>query len=57
MLSVLCRGMSLLIYDQGKDISAGWRWKGKSLWRGVDGTEVNVETRALQYYEGLGYKG
>ena len=50
-------GISLLIYDQSKDISAGWRWKGKSLWRGVDGNEVNVETRALQYYEGLGYKG
>ncbi|KAJ7821131.1 VRR-NUC domain-containing protein [Mycena olivaceomarginata] len=26
------------------------RWTGKSLWQGVDGT-VNVETRALQYYD------
>jgi len=37
--------------------SSSWRWKGKSLWLGNGGEEVNVETRALQYYEGLGYRG
>ncbi|KAF8237701.1 hypothetical protein L208DRAFT_1388872 [Tricholoma matsutake] len=30
---------------------------GKSLWRGKNGEELNVETRALQHYESLGYKG
>ncbi|KAG6812134.1 hypothetical protein H0H92_004249 [Tricholoma furcatifolium] len=35
----------------------GRRWKGKSLWRGRNGEEVNVECRALQYYETLGFKG
>ena len=30
---------------------------GKSIWRGRDGDEINVEILALQYYEGLGYKG
>ena len=30
---------------------------GKSLWRGENGEELNVEMRALQYYENLGYKG
>lgn len=33
------------------------RWKGKSLWRGRNGEQVNVECRALQYYEDFGYKG
>ncbi|KAJ7502993.1 VRR-NUC domain-containing protein [Mycena galericulata] len=33
-----------------------WRWTGKSLWQGKDGT-CNVETRALQYYEEHGFKG
>ncbi|KAF7362260.1 Fanconi-associated nuclease [Mycena venus] len=34
-----------------------WRWTGKSLWQGKDGT-VNVETRALQYYDEVhGFKG
>ncbi|KAG6871888.1 hypothetical protein C0995_015385 [Termitomyces sp. Mi166 len=33
------------------------RWKGKSLWRGRNGEQVNVECRTLQYYEDLGYKG
>ncbi|KAJ7686535.1 VRR-NUC domain-containing protein [Mycena rosella] len=36
--------------------SVPWRWTGKSLWAGKEGP-VNVETRALQYYEELGYKG
>jgi len=48
------QGYVIVNYDQDTD---GWRWKGKSLWRGVDGDEVNVETRALQYYDGLGHKG
>ncbi|KAF8077614.1 VRR-NUC domain-containing protein [Lyophyllum atratum] len=34
-----------------------WKWKGKSIWRGVNGEELNVESRTLQYYESLGYKG
>ncbi|KAF9469395.1 VRR-NUC domain-containing protein [Collybia nuda] len=34
-----------------------WKWKGKSIWKGRDDEHVNVETRALQYYEDLGYKG
>ncbi|TFK63345.1 hypothetical protein BDN72DRAFT_847701 [Pluteus cervinus] len=29
----------------------------KSVWVGMDGEHVNVETRALQYYEMLGFKG
>ncbi|KAJ7270030.1 VRR-NUC domain-containing protein [Mycena haematopus] len=33
-----------------------FRWKGKSLWQGKDGT-VNVESRALQYYEEHAFKG
>ncbi|KAH0583471.1 hypothetical protein H2248_009100 [Termitomyces sp. 'cryptogamus'] len=33
------------------------KWKGKSLWRGRNGEQINVECRALQYYEDLGYKG
>lgn len=33
------------------------RSTGKSIWRGRDGEEVNVETLALQHYESLGYKG
>ncbi|GLB34607.1 putative VRR_NUC [Lyophyllum shimeji] len=37
--------------------SDNWKWKGKSIWRGVNGEELNVESRALQYYESLGYKG
>ncbi|KAJ7125136.1 VRR-NUC domain-containing protein [Mycena epipterygia] len=36
--------------------NAPWRWKGKSLWMGKDGP-VNVETRALLYYEELGFQG
>ncbi|KAG5653529.1 hypothetical protein H0H81_012470 [Sphagnurus paluster] len=32
-------------------------WKGKSIWRGIDGGEVSVEDRALQHYKILGYKG
>ena len=31
--------------------------KGKSVWRGRDGEQVNVEALALQHYEKLGYKG
>lgn len=31
--------------------------KGKSIWKGRDGDEVNVETIALQHYENAGYKG
>ena len=30
---------------------------GKSVWRGRDDQQVNVETVALQHYEALGYKG
>ncbi|KAJ6631580.1 VRR-NUC domain-containing protein [Mycena sp. CBHHK59/15] len=37
--------------------SGKWRWKGKSLWKGKDGSSINVETRALEYYETLGFKG
>ncbi|KAF5386729.1 hypothetical protein D9615_001528 [Tricholomella constricta] len=40
-----------------KNPSDNWKWKGKSIWRGINGEEINVETRALQHYEGLGYKG
>ncbi|KAJ6589891.1 VRR-NUC domain-containing protein [Mycena vulgaris] len=31
-------------------------WRGKSIWAGKEGP-VNVETRALEYYENLGFKG
>lgn len=31
--------------------------KGKTVWVGRDGEEVNVETLALQHYEAQGYKG
>ncbi|KAG6908582.1 hypothetical protein DXG01_004068 [Tephrocybe rancida] len=37
--------------------SDNWKSKGKSIWRGRDGDEVNVECKALQHYEGKGYKG
>ncbi|KAJ6593456.1 VRR-NUC domain-containing protein [Mycena capillaripes] len=41
-----------------KKSSTKWRWTGKSLWRGKDGGPVNVETRALEYYEAeFGFKG
>lgn len=30
---------------------------GKSIWKGRDDQQVNVETVALQHYEALGYKG
>lgn len=30
---------------------------GKSIWRGWENEEVNVETLALQHYEEQGYKG
>jgi len=30
---------------------------GKSIWKGRDGKEVNVETVALQQYEDQGFKG
>ena len=30
---------------------------GKSVWKGRDDQQVNVETVALQHYEALGYKG
>ncbi|KAF9495876.1 hypothetical protein BDN71DRAFT_1447067 [Pleurotus eryngii] len=33
------------------------KWIGKSVWVGRGGDEVNVETRALQYYERQGFKG
>ncbi|PCH37697.1 hypothetical protein WOLCODRAFT_113993 [Wolfiporia cocos MD-104 SS10] len=33
------------------------KWKGKSIWKGRDGEEVNVETLALQHFEDLGYRG
>ncbi|KAG6864216.1 hypothetical protein C0991_011474, partial [Blastosporella zonata] len=40
-----------------KKASDTWKRKGKSIWRGRNGEQVNVESRALQYYEDLGYKG
>ncbi|RDB22242.1 Fanconi-associated nuclease 1 [Hypsizygus marmoreus] len=40
-----------------KGTSDDWKWKGKSIWKGLNGEEVNVEIRALQYYESMGYKG
>lgn len=36
---------------------ASWKTTGKSVWRGKDGVEVNVEELALEHYETLGYKG
>lgn len=41
--------------DRRKDIKE--QWKGKSLWVGKCGEEVNVETLALQHYELQGFKG
>lgn len=42
---------------QPKKNTSKWRWTGKSLWKGKDGT-VNVETRALEHYaETWGFKG
>ncbi|ELU45741.1 coiled-coil domain-containing protein MTMR15 [Rhizoctonia solani AG-1 IA] len=32
------------------------KWTGKSIWAGKEG-EVNVETLALEYYAGLGFRG
>ncbi|KAK7455129.1 hypothetical protein VKT23_011000 [Stygiomarasmius scandens] len=41
-----------------KPTKSGWRWTGKSLWRGrTPDEEVNVETAALYYYEDQGFKG
>ncbi|KAG5644053.1 hypothetical protein DXG03_009205 [Asterophora parasitica] len=37
--------------------SLDWKSTGKSVWRGLCGGEVNVETRALQHYELMGFKG
>lgn len=44
-------------FKQNSAPSDNWKWKGKSIWKGRDDEHVNVETRALQYYEDLGYKG
>jgi Fanconi-associated nuclease 1 len=43
--------------QQDRAPSDSWKWKGKSLWKGKDEEQVNVETRALQYYENMGFKG
>ncbi|KAF9025775.1 hypothetical protein BDZ89DRAFT_1068019 [Hymenopellis radicata] len=37
--------------------NGGRKWGAKSVWYGDRNEEVNVETRALQDYEKLGYKG
>ncbi|KAJ7099557.1 VRR-NUC domain-containing protein [Mycena belliarum] len=42
--------------SEPKKKSASWSWKGKSIWEGKEGP-VNVETRALEYYAELGFKG
>ncbi|KAJ6497648.1 VRR-NUC domain-containing protein [Mycena sanguinolenta] len=42
---------------ESKKSAGKFRWTGKSLWQGKDGT-VNVEGRALQYYDEVhGFKG
>ncbi|KAG6816690.1 hypothetical protein H0H87_003778 [Tephrocybe sp. NHM501043] len=46
-----------LITAQTTNLSANWKWKGKSIWRGRNGDTLNVEQRALEYYEDLGFKG
>ncbi|KAK0463511.1 VRR-NUC domain-containing protein [Desarmillaria tabescens] len=40
-----------------KDGGKAPSWTGKSLWRGEQNEEVNVETRTLQAYGQWGYKG
>ena len=45
----------LIIFQAEKPVAR--KWKGKSLWRGRNGEQINVECRALQHYEELGYKG
>ncbi len=43
--------------EGGEGVKVQLPWTGKSVWKGRDGEEVNVETFALQHYETLGYKG
>ncbi|KAH7921382.1 hypothetical protein BV22DRAFT_1198248 [Leucogyrophana mollusca] len=42
---------------EAKGKQPAYEQKGKSIWSGRDGVEVNVETFALQQYENQGFKG